>query len=178
MKLSPVFTVLAVSVAAVGLLFPQTATSQNGRLERIKVHGKSLEGNLAGDSPDRDVSIYLPPQYDKTRSERFPVVYLLHGYTNSDEGWYGPNTGEGFQTAGNTLPAVADRAISSGRAREMILVMPNANTLYQGSMYSNSITAGNWEAYITQDLVTYVDTHYRTIPQRASRGLAGHSMGG
>ena len=63
-------------------------------------------------------------------------------------------------------------------SREMILVMPNAQTVYQGSMYSNSVTTGNWESYITQDLVSYVDTRYRTIPQRGSRGLAGHSMGG
>jgi len=163
------------------LLFAQSGggvASQKGRVERVKVHGKSLEGNLAGDSPDRDVSIYLPPQYDTNRSQRFPVVYLLHGYTNSDEGWYGPNTRSGFQSAGTTLPAVADRAISSGRARQMILVMPNAYTVYQGSMYSNSVTTGDWEGYITRDLVSYVDARYRTIPERASRGLAGHSMGG
>jgi len=60
----------------------------------------------------------------------------------------------------------------------MILVMPNAQTVYQGSMYSNSITTGNWEVFVAKDLVSYVDKRYRTIPQRASRGLAGHSMGG
>src|SRR5262249_60028069 len=134
------------------------------------------EGNLAGDSPDRDVSIYLPPQYDKNRSERFPVVYLLHGYTNSDEGWYGPNTRAGFQTAGTTLPAVADRAISSGRAREMILVMPNAQTVYQGSMYSNSPTTRNWEMFVAPDFGSYVDKRYRTIPPPASLRFAGDSM--
>jgi S-formylglutathione hydrolase FrmB len=141
------------------------------------VHGKSLEGNLEGDSPDRDVSVYLPPEYDARRSQRYPVVYLLHGYGSSDEGWYGPRTKSGFQSAGTTLPAVADKVMSSG-GREMILVMPNAFTLFQGSMYSNSVTTGNWEAFITEDLVAYVDSHYRTLPQRASRGLAGQSMGG
>ena len=181
MTLKPVFFALVVSMAATVVLFPQTGSSvasQKGRVERIKVHGESLEGNLEGDSPDRDVSIYLPPQYDTNPSVRFPVVYLLHGYTNSDDGWYGPTTRSGFQSAGTTLPAVADRAIASGSARDMILVMPNAQTVYQGSMYSNSVTTGNWEAYITQDLVSYVDTRYRTIPQRGSRGLAGQSMGG
>ena len=44
------------------------------------VHGKSLEGNLEGDSPDRDVFVYLPPSYTKNRSQRYPVVYFLHGY--------------------------------------------------------------------------------------------------
>lgn len=170
---------LALLAAAAGVLFSQTgAAPQKGRFERIHVHGKSLEGNLEGDSPDRDVSVYLPPSYPTDSSRRYPVVYLLHGYTNSDEGWYGPNTKSGFQGAGTTLPAVADEAMASGAAREMILVMPNAYTVYQGSMYSNSPTTGDWETYLTRDLVAYIDNHYRTIATRGSRGLAGHSMGG
>jgi enterochelin esterase-like enzyme len=171
--------VLGLAIAAAGLVWPQTAAApQKGTFERVKVHGKSLEGNLGGDSPDRDVSIYLPPGYAADRNRRYPVIYLLHGYTNSDEGWFGPNVKSGFQSAATTLPAVADQAISAGTAREMIIIMPNAYTVYQGSMYSNSVTTGNWEAYLTRDLVEYVDSHYRTIPERASRGLAGHSMGG
>src|SRR5215470_7682686 len=51
-----------------------------GKLERIKVHGKSLEGNLEGDSPDREVFVYLPPSYQTQTSRRYPVVYMLHGY--------------------------------------------------------------------------------------------------
>lgn len=161
------------------LVFAQTgAPPEKGHFERIKVHGKSLEGNLEGDSPDRDVSVYLPPSYASERNRRYPVVYLLHGYTNSDEGWFGPGVKSAFLSAGTTLPAVADQAIASGAAREMILVMPNAYTVYQGSMYSSSPTTGDWETYITRDLVSYIDSHYRTIAERASRGLAGHSMGG
>jgi enterochelin esterase-like enzyme len=60
----------------------------------------------------------------------------------------------------------------------MIFVTPDAHTRYQGSFYSNSATTGNWEDYIVHELVAYMDTHYRTIPERAARGLAGHSMGG
>lgn len=172
-------TAIVLLACAAGLLFSATnEKSAKGRYERIKVHGKALEGNLEGDSADRDVSVYLPPGYETERNRRYPVVYLLHGYTNTDEGWFGPGTKSGFQSAGTTLPAVADNAIASHAAREMILVMPNAYTVYQGSMYSNSVTTGDWETYITRDLVEYVDSHFRTIPRRASRGLAGHSMGG
>ncbi|HEX4134367.1 MAG TPA: alpha/beta hydrolase-fold protein [Bryobacteraceae bacterium] len=149
-----------------------------GSFERIKVHGKSLEGNLEGDSPDRDVSVYLPPSYTTAHNRRYPVVYLLHGYTNSDEGWFGPNTKSGFQTANTTIPAVADKSLAEDGASEMILVMPNAYTVYQGSMFSNSVTTGDWEGYVTHDLVAYIDSHYRTIATPAGRGLAGHSMGG
>src|ERR1041385_4209190 len=56
------------------------AVGLQGTVEHIKVHGKSLEGNLEGDSPDRDVFIYLPPSYGKETNRRYPVVYFLHGY--------------------------------------------------------------------------------------------------
>ena len=172
----PLLFSAAFTLLAAAALYSQTPAK--GSFERIKVHGKSLEGNLEGDSPDRDVSIYLPPSYATARNRRYPVVYLLHGYTNSDEGWFGPGVKSGFLTANTTLPAVADKSIAEDGASEMILVMPNAYTIYQGSMFSNSATTGDWEGYVTRDLVAYVDSHYRTIATPAGRGLAGHSMGG
>jgi S-formylglutathione hydrolase len=149
----------------------QTPSEPHGTIERIKVHGKSLEGNLEGDSPDRDVSIYLPPSYKSAGNRRYPVVYFLHGYTDSDDRWFG------LVKSFVNLPAGIDKSLAGG-AREMIVVMPNAYTRYQGSMYSSSVVTGDWETYIAKDLVAYLDSHYRTIPDAASRGLAGHSMGG
>ena len=146
----------------------QTDTSNHGTVEKIKVHGKSLEGNLEGDSPDRDVFVYLPPSYAKDTARRYPVVYFLHGYGVPAERYWSLMT----------VPEAADQSMGSGAAREMILVHPDAFTVYNGSMYSNSLTTGDWEAYITHDLVNYIDSHYRTIADRNSRGLAGHSMGG
>jgi hypothetical protein len=67
----------------------QPTSPPRGSTEWIKVHGKSLEGNLEGDSPGRDVSIYLPPSYQTSKRSRYPVVYLLHGYTDSGEKWFG-----------------------------------------------------------------------------------------
>jgi S-formylglutathione hydrolase FrmB len=60
----------------------------------------------------------------------------------------------------------------------MIIVLANAQTLHNGSMYSNSVTTGNWEDFMSRDLVAYIDGHYRTLANRLSRGIAGHSMGG
>jgi S-formylglutathione hydrolase len=144
----------------------------DGKYERITVHGNSLVGNLEGDSPDRQVSIYLPPSYAKDTQRRYPVLYLLHGYTDSDSRWFGLR-GKHFV---NVQTAV-DKAYKKG-ASEQIIVMPDAFTKYQGSMYSSSAVTGNWEAFVTDDLVKYVDSHYRTLAKRESRGLAGHSMGG
>ncbi len=143
-----------------------------GKYERVTVHGDSLVGNLEGDSPDRMVSVYLPPSYAKEPKRRYPVLYLLHGFTDSDAHWFGLNGAHFVNVQG-----AVDRAYQNG-ARELIVVMPNAFTKYSGSMYSNSPTTGDWEAFLTQDLVKYVDQHYRTLAKPASRGLAGHSMGG
>jgi enterochelin esterase-like enzyme len=143
-----------------------------GTVERIKVHGKSLEGNLESDSPDRDVSIYLPASYASKKTRRYPVIYMLHGFTDSDDKWFG------LTKHWINLPDILDKTFGEPGTREMIVVMPNAFTRYQGSMYSNSVTTGNWEDFIVRDLVPYIDAHYRTFRRAASRGLAGHSMGG
>jgi S-formylglutathione hydrolase FrmB len=145
-----------------------TSGPKSGTVETIKVHGKSLEGNLEGDSPDRDVFVYLPPSYATEKNRRYPVVYFLHGYGAKAEAYWKLME----------VPATADKLMSSGAAHEMILVHPDAYTLYNGSMYSNSPTTGDWETYLTHDLVEYIDAHYRTVANRDARGLAGHSMGG
>lgn len=165
---------LAIAYAQAPSQAPAAATPQPmaGTYERVTVHGPSLVGNLEGDSPDRMVSVYLPPGYAKNPKSRYPVLYLLHGFTDSDSGWFGLH-GPHFVNA----PRAVDRAHAAG-VREMIIVMPDAYTKYRGSLYSTSATIGNWEAFVTADLVTYVDQHYRTLAQRSSRGLAGHSMGG
>jgi enterochelin esterase-like enzyme len=147
---------------------PAAAPEKKGTVERIKVHGKSLEGNLEGDSPDRDVFIYLPPGYATNTNQRYPVAYMLHGYGLTAERWM-PFT---------KMADAADKDIAAGAMKEMIVVNPDAFTLYSGSMYSTSPTIGDWETFIAEDLVSYIDSHYRTIPNRASRGLGGHSMGG
>jgi enterochelin esterase-like enzyme len=149
-----------------------TAHHNAGKYERVTVHGRSLEGNLEGDTPDRKVSVYLPPSYEREPGRRYPVLYLLHGFTDSDSRWFGLS-GKHFVN----VQDAADRAYAAG-VREMIIVMPDAFTRYQGSMYSSSVVTGDWEAFITKDLIAYVDGHYRTLPRPASRGLAGHSMGG
>lgn len=142
-----------------------------GRVERVRVHGKSLEGNLMGAPDSPEVSIYLPPSYGKDKARRYPVIYFLHGYNGDDLQYLGP--------AGvRRLPEVIERAFAAGGVREMIIVVPNCMNAYGGCMYSNSPTTGNWEDYVAQDLVAYVDGHYRTIATRSARGLGGQSMGG
>ena len=60
---------------------PVVAGAKAVTVERIKIHGKALEGNLEGDAVDRDVLVFLPPSYPRETSRRYPVVYALHGYS-------------------------------------------------------------------------------------------------
>ena len=167
MKSIRIAWVLIVGLA--GTVHAQTsAPVKKGTVEKVSVHGAALQGNLEGDSPARDVYIYLPPSYASNRNQRYPVVYLLHGYGLTAERWM----------SFTKLAEAADKDIAAGTMREMILVNPDAFTKYSGSMYSASPTTGDWESYIADDLVAYVDRHYRTIANRMSRGLGGHSMGG
>jgi S-formylglutathione hydrolase FrmB len=137
------------------------------RVERVKVHGPALEGNLEGNAAVRDVIVFLPPGYAKEKSRRYPVVYALHGYSIGADQW----------AREIHVPQTLEGAFASG-AREMIVVLPDSKTVHNGSMYSSSVTTGDFERFVAHDVVAYTDAHYRTIPERASRGLVGHSMGG
>ena len=75
------------------------------------------------------------------------------------------------------MPQTIEGAFAKG-AHEMIVVLPDSKTVHNGSMYSSSVTTGDFENYVARDVVAYIDAHYRTIASRESRGLVGHSMGG
>jgi enterochelin esterase-like enzyme len=136
-------------------------------VERIKVHGAALEGNLENDAVDRDVIVYLPPSYATDKSRRYPVIYALHGYSIGAAQW----------SQEIHVPQTIEGAFAQG-AQDMIVVLPDSKTVHNGSMYSSSVTTGDFERFIAHDVVAYIDAHYRTIPKRTSRGLVGHSMGG
>lgn len=135
-------------------------------VDSVMVHGRSLEGNLEGDSADRNVVIVLPPSYAKSRNRHYPVVYFLHGFALSGRNFF------------NYIHAPEAVAHNAARGAEFIVVIPDTLTKLGGSMYSNSVTTGDFQTFVARDLVSYIDGHYRTIPRREARGLAGHSMGG
>ena len=149
-----------------------SAQDKKGVKERIKVYSHAIEGNLIHDSAERDVTVYLPPSYAVDPERHFPVIYMLHGFTDNDSQWFG------WQEHWINLHQVIDSALTEGQTKGMIVVMPNAYNRFKGSMYSSSTTIGDWETFVAKELVTYIDSHYRTIPKAESRGLAGHSMGG
>jgi enterochelin esterase-like enzyme len=167
--------VAALALAAASPAFSQAKTEAPAPVtgakpavtQHIKVHGAALDGNLEGEAVDREVVVILPPSYAKSPKRRYPVVYALHGYSIGAEQW----------TKEIHVPQTIEGAFAKG-AQEMIVVLPDSKTVHNGSMYSSSITTGDFENFVARDLVAYVDAHYRTLPRRESRGLVGHSMGG
>jgi enterochelin esterase-like enzyme len=136
-------------------------------VERVQIHGAALEGNLEGNAVSRDALVLLPPGYARETTRRYPVVYALHGYSIGAEQW----------SREIRVPQTIEGAFAQG-AKEMIVVLPDSKTVHNGSMYSSSVTTGDFERYVARDVVAFVDARYRTLPQRSSRGLVGHSMGG
>ena len=142
------------------------AAQQQARINWVEVHSPAIDGNLEGNKAERKVLVVTPPGYDENPGKRYPVVYYLHGYWAPVEA----------QQAGFKLHEAVQAAAEAGN--ELIMVMPDGFSKLRGGFYSSSPTVGDYESFVADDLVAWVDGNYRTIATRASRGLAGHSMGG
>ena len=167
---------LVAAFAAIALAArPSPAAAQAGAggvIHRDSVPAPALRRNMVGDPHWDRVSVYLPPSYSRSPARRYPVLYFLHGFDADDRALI-----KGAYQNLNIRIAM-DSLISEGAVKEMIVVMPNARNAYNGSFYTNSPVTGNWEQFITRDLVNYMDRKYRTLRTRNARGIAGHSMGG
>jgi len=161
--------------------------AESGKIVQVKFHSKALENNLLGDSPNRDVFLYLPPSYEKKIKKHYPTVYLLHGNSPSESAVdFNPATRWVNEVENKTsksshqrgVQSIMDSLIANGKSKEMIIVMPNGRNKYRGSHYINSPVTGNWADHIAKDLLSFVDDNFRTINDRNSRALAGYSMGG
>jgi S-formylglutathione hydrolase len=171
------FPLIALLVVLTGSCPAQQATPPRaGTLVEATVSSAALKTNLVGDAGESRVVIYLPPSYATSLERRYPALYLLHGYLTGVE-VFGARPGtRGFQ--GMQLAPTMDELIGRRAVREMIVVAPNGRNAYFGTFYTNSSVTGGWEDFIALELVSWVDDKYRTIPRPASRGIAGHSMGG
>lgn len=136
-----------------------------GELEKIHVQAKSLANNIIGEPIERDVLVYVPPSYVHNLQQRYPVVYILHGWGGSANAWFSSYGGD--PDAQNAMESLLAR----NEIQEMILVVPDVSAQHLSSWYRNSPVTGNWESYITQDLIAEIDSRYRTIPNPAKRLL-------
>ncbi|WP_299781630.1 alpha/beta hydrolase-fold protein [uncultured Formosa sp.] len=148
-----------------------TIQAQGFRM-RLKVPSEALKNNLINDPSTRDITVYLPPSYQTKLDKKYPVLYLLHGFTDNDSKWFG------WEHHWINMYDILNKTMLNNSSKEIIVVMPNAYTTYKGSFYGNSETMGDWETFITKELVSFVDQKFRTLDNANSRGLAGYSMGG
>lgn len=137
----------------------------------------ALAGNLLGQPAAREVILYIPGAYgvedgDSLSTDAYPTLYLFHRYDGRAEDWSN-GLYQGFK-----IQEVMDSLISWGDMPPAIVVMPDASAGTFGSPYLNSTLTGRWEDFLADELVSHVDRHYRTMPERGARGVAGHSAGG
>ena len=164
--------------------------AHSGKLQNKVINSDALKGNFIGNSHTRKLQVYTPPGYKKNGDQAYPVVYLLHGFPFSEKAfidssvwneWITPYL---FSQEYPDFPAEGfrlwvDNLIAESIIDPMILVMPNAGTEPYGfSFYTNSILNGNFEDFIVNDLVDYMDKNYNTIPNANGRAIIGHSQGG
>ncbi|MEU5263880.1 alpha/beta hydrolase-fold protein [Amycolatopsis sp. NPDC021455] len=141
-----------------------------GRLDRHTVNSALLRGNPLGDPHERPLWVYVPPGYDDG-DERYPAVYVIQGYTGHLTMW------------ANRMPfrqpfvETADAVFADG-APGCVVVYVDAWTAYGGSQFVDSPGTGRYHSYLCDEIVPWVDEHYRTLPDRESRAIAGKSSGG
>jgi enterochelin esterase family protein len=142
----------------------------HGTLSKIWYESKTLKLN-------RRMYIYTPAGYEESK-QKYPVFYLLHGGGGDEDAW---------TTLGRTCQ-IMDNLIAQGKAKPMIVVMPNGNpgqaaafTDAPVSMAASapySMGMGLFEESLVKDIMPYVESHYRVLANRDNRALAGLSMGG
>ncbi len=153
----------SVIVGAVWLMMSGLTAAANDAVPQ----GRVLEGlRLSSAVLGRDVkyAVYLPPDYELS-TRRYPVVYLLHGYTDDESGWI--QYGE--------INLAADRAIAAREIPPMIIVMPDGGVAWYINDAQGKV---RYEDMFVREFIPYVDATYRTRPDRQFRGVAGLSMGG
>ena len=143
-----------------------------GTIKHEIFDSKVLQNNPLNDPAARDLFVYLPPGYDEHSEKHFPVVYVLTGFAGRgrmllNDNAFSPNFAERM-----------DKLIHEKTIEPMIAVMPDCFTKYGGAQYINSTAIGNYEDYLAQEVVQFVDEKFRTIADKSARAAMGKSSGG
>ena len=113
----------------------------------------------------RQYSVYLPKSFTTSPERKYPVLYLLHGVFDNNNGWV--HRGH--------LPDVANRIIDAGDAVEMIIIVPDAGREWNG--YFN-MDGWSYETFFFTEFLPYIEKTYRIVGDKQNRAIAGLSMGG
>ena len=157
---------LILSLLAIHIVFSALAQSPSGAQSKIitdSIHSKVLNAYRA-------YNVFLPKSYETDTNKKYPVLYLLHGMTDTNQAW----SGRGH------LQDVADQLIESGEACEMIIVTPNAGGNIYAGVWNGYFDMPGWsyETFFYTEFLPYIEKNYRVIGNKANRAIAGLSMGG
>ncbi len=144
----------------------------SGQLVTTTFTSTVLADNPLGDPATRPLSVYLPPGYDDQPDRRYPTIYMLQGYTGALPMW---SNRTAYRT---TFVENADALFASGGVAPAIVVLVDAWTAYGGSQFVDSPGTGRYQTYICDEIVPWVDAHYRTLDAPGHRGVTGKSSGG
>lgn len=145
------------------VVFTQTAVAQFSGMPQGRTEEKTMTSKVLG--VERNYSVYLPKSYHSEPDRQYPILYLLHGVFDTNKGW---------QERGH-LQDVANRLINSEEAVEMIVVLPDAGTEWNG--YFN-MDGWPYETYFFEEFLPFIENTYRVKEGRENRAIAGLSMGG
>ena len=143
---------------------------KQGTVIALRHASKILENNPLGDPHIRDLYVYLPPDYDESR--QYPTVYCLTGFAGR---------GKMFLNDNAFTPNLAerlDKLIGDKTIKPLIAVLPDCLTYYGGAQYINSSATGDYEDYLTKEIVSFVDGKFSTIKDKNFRAVMGKSSGG
>ncbi|MEM9676359.1 MAG: alpha/beta hydrolase family protein [Bacteroidota bacterium] len=138
----------------VGWLLYQMLPAGAATVDTVQIFNEAMQRDIPA-------IIITPDNYQQEDEQRFPVVYLLHGYSDDYSGWISKAPG---------VDQLADR-------HQLILVCPDGgyDSWYLDSPVDDS---SQYETHVAEEVVTYVDEHYRTVAQPSGRAITGLSMGG
>ena len=139
--------------------------------ERI-FESEVLKANPLRDPNRRPLRVYLPPGYDTDSQRRYPSIYVIMGLTGQIDMWRNRTA---FR---RNFPELADAQFGAGGASPCILIYVDCWTSLGGSQYLDSPGTGKYHTYLCDDVIAYVDSHFRTRGDRDHRAVMGKSSGG
>ena len=143
-----------------------------GRIDEHTITSELLRGNPLGDPNERPLLVYVPPGYDSDQERRYPTVYVIQGYTGHVAMWRNRSPYR------QPFTETADAVFARGDTPPAIVVYVDAWTSYGGSQFVDSPATGRYHSYLCEEVVPWVDEHYRTKPAAAYRAIMGKSSGG
>ncbi|MCW2947294.1 MAG: enterochelin esterase [Actinoallomurus sp.] len=143
-----------------------------GRIDEHHFTSELLRGNPLGDPHERPLWVYVPPGYGDEPDRHYPSVYVIQGYTGHIGMWCNRTPWR------QPYPELADQVFARGDTPPAIVVYVDAWTSLGGSQYLDSPGTGRYHSYLCEEIVPWVDAHYRTLPGRDHRAITGKSSGG